>query len=79
MEPAPQKPKWYYGIVTVLAALFLVLGPLAFPLLWKSPCFNRFWKIFLTVFVSGLTIALMAGSWHTFNTLMEKLREYGVI
>ena len=79
MEPEPQKPKWYYGIATVLAALFVVLGPLAFPLLWKSPRFNLFWKIFLTVFVSGLTVALVAGSWHTYTSLMDRLRAIGII
>jgi hypothetical protein len=29
--------------------LFVVLGPLGLPLLWKSPSFSRGWKIVLTI------------------------------
>ncbi len=51
--PAPLK--WYYRPVWVLVLLFLVLGPLALPYLWRSPCFSRRLKIVLTVLVVAYT------------------------
>jgi len=47
--PAPLK--WYYRPVWVLVLLFLVLGPLALPYLWRSPGFSRRVKVVLTVLV----------------------------
>jgi hypothetical protein len=51
--PAPLK--WYYRPVWVLVLLFLVLGPLALPYLWRSPSFSRRLKIVLTVLVIAYT------------------------
>ena len=51
--PAPLK--WYYRPVWVLVLLFLVLGPLALPYLWRSPCFSRRLKVVLTVLVIAYT------------------------
>jgi len=51
--PAP--PKWYYRPVWVLVLLFLVLGPLALPYLWKSPRFSRRLRVVLTVLVIAYT------------------------
>ncbi len=49
----PQEPpaplKWYYRPVWVLILLFVVLGPLALPLLWRSPRSSRPVKVVLTV------------------------------
>jgi hypothetical protein len=47
-EP-PAPIKWYYRPVWVLVLLFLVLGPLALPFLWRSPRFSRPVKVVLTV------------------------------
>jgi hypothetical protein len=46
---APSSPSWYYRPWAVVFLLFVVLGPLGLPLLWKSPSFSRGWKIVLTV------------------------------
>jgi len=51
--PAPLK--WYYRPVWVLVLLFLVLGPLALPYLWRSPSFSRHLKVVLTVLVVAYT------------------------
>jgi len=51
--PAP--PKWYYRPVWVLILLFLVLGPLALPYLWRSPSFSRRLKVVLTVLALAYT------------------------
>lgn len=44
-----QEVKWYFKPWPVLALLFLVLGPLGLPFLYKSPRFNRAWKVVLTL------------------------------
>jgi hypothetical protein len=51
--PAPLD--WYYRPVWVLILLFLVLGPLALPYLWRSRGFSRRLKIVLTVLVIAYT------------------------
>ena len=51
--PAPLK--WYYRPLWVLILLFLVLGPLALPYLWRSPSFSRRVKVVLTVLVVAYT------------------------
>ena len=51
--PAPLK--WYYRPLWVLILLFLVLGPLALPYLWRSPSFSRRLKVVLTVLVVAYT------------------------
>ena len=56
----PQSSRWYHSIWFVLVMLFFVLGPLALPLLWKSPRFPRWAKWALTVasllFLAWLTL-----------------------
>jgi hypothetical protein len=57
--PSPGSPtplKWYFRPVWVLVLLFVVLGPLGLPFLWRSPRFSRPLKAVLTV----LVIAYMA-------------------
>jgi hypothetical protein len=57
LSPRPPAPlKWYYRPVWVLVLLFLALGPLGLPYLWRSPSFSRGLKVVLTV----LVIAYMA-------------------
>ena len=51
--PAPLD--WCYRPVWVLILLFLVLGPLALPYLWRSRGFSRRLKIVLTVLVIAYT------------------------
>ncbi|MBI3008703.1 MAG: hypothetical protein HYY56_04220 [Candidatus Omnitrophica bacterium] len=46
-----EKIKWYLKPVSVVILLFFVLGPLALPLLYKSPKFNKTFKIILTIIV----------------------------
>ena len=53
-EP-PSPLTWYYRPVWVLVLLFLVLGPLALPYLWRSPSFSRRLKFVLTVLVIAYT------------------------
>ena len=65
--------------VVVLVALFAVLGPLGLPMLWRSRCFTRAWKIGLTVVVLLVTVALgwyIADQWQ--KTVAE-LTQRGLI
>jgi hypothetical protein len=52
--------RWYHRPVWVLILLFLVLGPLGLPYLWKSPKFSRGMKIALTIAVLVYTGWLVA-------------------
>ena len=49
---SPQS-RWYHSMWFVLVMLFCVLGPLALPLLWKSPRFPRWSKWCLTILCIG--------------------------
>lgn len=70
--PSPTD-RWYHSVWFVLAMLFLVLGPLALPLLWGSPRFSRDAKIGLTIAVALYTLwliaALGAATWAIFSSL----------
>ena len=77
-EPAPKR-KWYYDIWFVVLMLF-VLGPLAFPLLWKSEKFSPFMKWFLTIAFILITVFALWGTveviklaWQEFKKLQDSL------
>ncbi len=74
MEPAPEKKRWYLSVPSVLAGL-IFLGPLAFPLLWKSPSFNRFWKIFLTFAVIAATVYMLMGTWKIVEYVIQEFEK----
>lgn len=73
----PRVP-WYYGIGSVFVAIFL-LGPFAFPLLWKSPRFSRTWKIIITLAVIAATVYLTLGTWHLIEILIQELKRLQTI
>ncbi len=72
-ENTPQK-KWYYGVPAV-AAWLLLLGPFAFPFLWKSPSFNLFWKIALTILVTALTVYMLLGTMKIVEYVLREIRQ----
>jgi hypothetical protein len=59
----------------ILPLLFLVLGPFAFPLLWRSRQFTLFWKVFLTVLVTGLTVFLLWSAWVVTQQALAPLQK----
>lgn len=77
-QKPPSQSKWYYGIIAVLSGLFL-LGPFAFPLLWKSPHFNAFWKVFLTVAVTVATFVMIWGTWGVVNLILNEFKRAALI
>ena len=52
--------RWFYSVWSVLLALFVVLGPLGLPLLWRSPRFSRGTKVLLTALTVVYTLVLIA-------------------
>ena len=58
----PPQGRWYHSVWFVVLMLFVVMGPLAFPLLWKSPRFSLAAKIALTVVVVAFTVWLLVAS-----------------
>jgi hypothetical protein len=58
----------------VLALLFLVLGPLALPVLWKSPRFSRAGKFVLTILVVIQTFAVIWLLWYVVSRFLYELR-----
>jgi hypothetical protein len=70
-----EKSQWYLKPAIVLLSLFLVLGPLGLPLLFKSPFFSRTAKIILAIvnilYTAGLTYASIASIRMLLRTINE--------
>ncbi len=62
LNPSGPKPNWLNSIWFVLLMLFLVMGPLGLPLLWKSPSFSKRAKIILTVATMIYTGFILLGA-----------------
>ncbi len=68
-------PGWSESPWTVLPMLFLVLGPLALPMLWRSRHFSLPWKNVLTLLVIALTIFVIWRIWALFGLILAPLQE----
>ena len=69
------RPKWFYSIWFILVMLFLVLGPLGLPLLWKSPRFPLWAKILLTGAVLVYTLWLALFSYRMLQASLGNLQQ----
>jgi hypothetical protein len=67
--------RWYLRPVIVLLLLFIVLGPFALPLLYKSPKFNKTLKILLTVVVVIYTLYLVFVSLEIGREVYREMKE----
>jgi hypothetical protein len=67
--------RWYLKPVIVLLLLFIVLGPFALPLLYKSPKFNKTLKILLTVVVVIYTLYLVFVSLEIGREVYREMKE----
>lgn len=72
-ERAPAK--WYYNVWFVLFMLFVAVGPLGLPLVWKSPAFSRRMKWVLTVLVVVATILAVTFSADVLLHTLTKLQD----
>jgi hypothetical protein len=71
--PAAGQTPWLENVWVVLAMLFLALGPLALPMLWRSRQFSLTWKVILTVLVLLVVVLIVAVLWYVFNQLLAPL------
>jgi hypothetical protein len=60
--------------LAVLVLLFVVLGPLGLPLLWRSPSFTRGWKIVLTIAMVVYTGLLLESMVVAVRMAMEQMQ-----
>ena len=77
-EP-PSPLTWYYRPVWVLVLLFLVLGPLALPYLWRSPGFSRRLKVVLTVLVIAYTGLFIGETMRVLRAVQSELDVLGTV
>jgi hypothetical protein len=75
----PTSPKWYYRPMWVLVLLFLVLGPLALPYLWRSPSFSRSWKVVLTVLVVAYVALLVDEAIRVLRAITSEMDMLGTV
>ena len=66
--------RWYYRLSFVLLMLFVVMGPFALPLLWKSPEFKRPVKMLLTVLVLIFTAWILGKVWVEGKKILDQFR-----
>ncbi len=69
-----RRPTWSENVSFVLTMLFVALGPLALPMLWRSRQFSLFWKVVLTVLVGIITVVIIAFLWYVISTTLAQLK-----
>ena len=67
-----QGVRWYHKTWGIIILLFLVLGPLAIPLLWRSPVIPRERKLLLTMLCLAFTSLL---GWMLIQTYLGIINE----
>jgi len=70
------KVKWYLKPISVILALFFVLGPFGLPLLYKTPKFSKKVKIILTIAVIIYTSYLILVSLKIARELYQRMEEF---
>ena len=73
-----RKSTWAESRAMVFVMLFVVLGPLALPLLWRSREFSLLWKIVLTVVMVVLTALILYLIWYVIYKSLEPLRQFHI-
>jgi len=68
-KPATDNP-W-----VVLGLLFLVLGPLGLPMLWRSRAFSTWSKLAISVALLGVIAAAIGLAWYMLAIAIAPLRE----
>lgn len=55
----------------MLVLLFLILGPLALPMLWRGRAFSTTGKGILTAILLGIVVALVLTAWYVLTQLLD--------
>ena len=71
----PSKDAWYLKPWVVLLLLFVVLGPFGLPFLYKSPHFNRFWKMVLTALTLLYTAYVVVATIQILQLILSRLTQ----
>lgn len=76
VESGPATPlRFWESRWIVLTLLFVVLGPFAIPLLWRSRRFTLLWKNIVTVLAVLQTVLVLWMLWVIMQQLVGPLRE----
>ncbi|MBC8481688.1 MAG: zinc ribbon domain-containing protein [Planctomycetes bacterium] len=75
-KPKP-KTKWYYSTSAIVTSL-IVLGPLALPLVWKSPKYKVITKVIITIVVVAVTIWLCYLVGDMYQRLIKEVNALGL-
>lgn len=75
IEPTKTPTKWYYSDGS-LFILFITVGPLAIPLVWKNPRYNIRTKWLVTSVMLVLTVVM---SWVFFIFFQKILAYYQLL
>ena len=73
--PAAYKSKSTDNPWVVLMMLFVVLGPLALPMLWRSRGFSPLWKALLTLLMVGVTVLILFLMWFVVAKALDPLEQ----
>ena len=74
-DSASRPTSFFESPWVILPLIFLVLGPLALPLLWRSRQFSPLWKNILTVITLVYTVFLIVSVWFSVQEAMKSFRE----
>src|SRR5262249_42318127 len=75
---SPPTPKWYHRAWSVVLLLFLVLGPIGLPHLWRSPSFSRGMKLILTIVVLAYSVLLLEAVLTAARLALEEMNALGL-
>jgi len=82
MNKSPIKKSESHGIINsywTLAIAVAVGGPFALPLLWRNPRFSKKVKIWGSIAVVVLTVALLGVTGSSINDLMQAYKQLSAI
>lgn len=74
----PPRVHWYHRPGWLVVLILFVLGPLAIPLVWRSPVLSRRAKIVLTSVAVAYTAATIGGLVDVAYRMVEVLHEAGI-
>ncbi len=69
------RPRWTDNPWVVLPVVFLVLGPIGIPMLWRSRRIAPRWKILVTIAVLGLTAFIAVMIHHSLSASLAPLQQ----
>ena len=76
VEPAEAQP-WLENRWLLMATLFLALGPLGLPLLWKARTIGNVEKAIVSLLVILESVALGGLVWYSLSMLLRAIHDLG--